>query len=106
MYQVIHLHPAAPSKPAPGKPCNGCGVCCAAQPCPIGALVSRRRNGACSALAWSQEQAIYRCGLVDEPAAHLPSGLRAAAPLVARIAKRFIAAGIGCDCTLRVTGAQ
>ena len=26
---ILHLHPAAPEKPAFGQSCNGCGVCCA-----------------------------------------------------------------------------
>ena len=102
VYQVIHLHPAAPAKPEPGEACNGCGVCCASEPCPVGVLISRRREGACAALAWSQDQGLYRCGLVEDAEAHLPRGLRPAAALLARLAKRFIAAGVGCDCNLQV----
>ena len=43
-HAVIYLHPAAPAKPAVGAACNGCGVCCAWQPCPLGMLVSGRRH--------------------------------------------------------------
>ena len=39
-HAVIHLHPSAPPKPAEGAACNGCGVCCAWQPCPLGVLAS------------------------------------------------------------------
>jgi hypothetical protein len=98
-HQVILLHPDAPAKPAPGAACNGCGLCCAAEPCPIGVLVSRRTRGACAALVWRGEAGAYRCGLVEQPAAHLPPRLAWAAPLLRRLARRFIAAGIGCDCS-------
>ena len=54
---------AAP-KPALGEPCNGCGVCCLTEPCPVGMLVSRKRRGACAALRWEEETSRYRCGVV------------------------------------------
>lgn len=99
-HQVIHLHPDAPTKPSPGAACNGCGVCCASEPCPVGALVSRRLQGACAALVWGDGAQAYRCGLVEQPAAHLPRALAWTAPLLRRLARRLIAAGIGCDCSL------
>lgn len=104
MYQVIQLHPAAPTQPPEGAACNGCGVCCASAPCPIGVLVSGRRSGACAALAWSEAAASYRCGLIERPAAHLPAPLRWGAPLLARLARRSIAAGIGCDASAGIEG--
>jgi hypothetical protein len=97
MRQVILLRIEAPAKPAEGAPCNGCGVCCAVEPCPVGQLVSRRRSGACSALVWQEAQQRYVCGLVSEPQAHLPRALGWTAPLLSRWARRLIAAGIGCD---------
>jgi hypothetical protein len=99
MHAVIHLHPAAPAKPAEGAPCNGCGVCCASEPCPAGVLVSRRRQGRCAALTWNEAGALYRCGLIVQPRQFLPRGLRWAAPLAARWARRSISAGQGCDCS-------
>ncbi len=104
MYQVIQLHPEAPAQPAEGAPCNGCGVCCASEPCPLGAIASGRRHGACAALVWNEHSANYRCGLIERPAAHLPAGLRWGAPLLARLARRSIASGIGCDAGLGVEG--
>jgi hypothetical protein len=47
--RIIYLQPAAPPKPAMGAACNGCGLCCLAEPCPLGIWVSRRRTGACKA---------------------------------------------------------
>lgn len=93
-HRVIHLHPQAPRKPAWGTACNGCGVCCAAEPCPVGIVVSRRRAGPCAALRWDAAASIYRCGVVQEPGAYL-RWLPAA--WARRLALRWIAAGAGCD---------
>jgi hypothetical protein len=100
--QVIRLHPAAPAKPAERAPCNGCGVCCAAEPCPVGVLVSGRRTGACAALSWNRDASLYRCGLVSSPGVVLPRLPRALAPLVSRLARRWISAASGCDSSLVV----
>jgi hypothetical protein len=100
--QIIRLHPHAPPKPPEAATCNGCGVCCAAEPCPIGVLVSRRRHGACRALRWHDADGRYRCGLAAEPTAVLPRLPRALAPLVRRLALRWISAASGCDSDLVV----
>ncbi len=88
--QLIHIHPEAPAKPAFGQPCNGCGVCCLAEPCPVGMIVSRRTRGACSALEWNEAARHYRCGMLTRPR------LRWMRPLL----RRWISAGSGCDATL------
>jgi hypothetical protein len=95
--QVIHIHAAAPAKPPQGVACNGCGVCCAAAPCPLGMGLSRRRHGACAALQWNEGAARYDCGVVAAPAVWLP-WLPAA--LARRLARRWIAAARGCDSDL------
>ena len=100
--QIIRLHPAAPAKPAESAPCNGCGVCCAAEPCPVGMLVSGRRTGACEALLWNPDDGRYRCGLVGAPQVVLPRLPSALAPLVSRLALRWISAASGCDSSLVV----
>ena len=102
MTDLIRIHAAAPDKPAPGQPCNGCGVCCAIEPCPAGIAVSRRRRGACAALTWVEGEARYRCGLVARPSDFLPRPLAWAAPLAAAAARRYISAGSGCDCDAEV----
>lgn len=101
-HQVIRLYATAPAKPAPDAPCNGCGVCCAVEPCPVGVVLTGRRTGACKALAWSESASRYRCELVADPVAMLPWLPRALAPLVRRLAWRWISAASGCDSTLVV----
>ena len=102
VYQTIHLRVDAPKKPAEGMACNGCGVCCASEPCPLGILASGRTEGACAALEWQAGAGLYRCGMIEHPAAHLPAGLRWTAPVVKRLAVRYISAGTGCDCSIAV----
>lgn len=95
MATVIRIHADAPSKPALGAGCNGCGVCCLAEPCPVGRVVSLRRVGPCRALRWQSKEggagARYRCALMAS---------RVLRPLVAR----WIAAGQGCDSDADVVG--
>lgn len=86
--RIIHIHPQAPAKPPLGEPCNGCGICCLSEPCPIGMLISRRRHGACAALRWDGER--YLCGALTARAGRLRRWL----------VRRWIAAGAGCDCSL------
>lgn len=90
---TVELHREAPAKPAEGQPCNGCGVCCALETCPLGQLRFLRRRGPCPALTWSDEAGRYHCGLL---LAHSPDSLRG------RLCARWIAAGSGCDCSAEV----
>jgi hypothetical protein len=101
-HQVIHIHVAAPTKPAWGATCNGCGVCCLAEPCPLGQVISRKRKGACDALRWDEAAALYRCGVLSDTEALLGTGWRWAAPVLRRLAQRWIAAGVGCDASVEV----
>lgn len=88
-HRLIHLHVQAPPKPPAGADCNGCGVCCAAGPCPLGLLQGRRWRGPCPLLRWDDAARRYRCGALD-------------GPLPRRWVARWIGAGRGCDCTLQV----
>lgn len=97
---LVWLQPDAPAKPPVGAACNGCGVCCSWAPCPVGMLISRRRQGACAALVWQAEAGCYRCGLLSAPARRWPGWPRWAHAAVHRWARRWIAAGQGCDCAL------
>lgn len=101
----------APFKPAVGTPCNGCGVCCLLEPCPLGGWLSRKREGACDALRWDESTHTYRCGAVT----HTDEVLRARWPkplammlpmatwLVSRLAARWVAVGVGCDCDVQTS---
>jgi hypothetical protein len=72
----------------------------------LGRLLSGRQRGACVALRWQADSGQYRCGAIMMPAAvlddRLPATLRFLSPWLAsalgRWAKRWVAAGIGCDC--------
>jgi len=104
MQQLIHLHPAAPDKPVSGRPCNGCGVCCLAEPCPLGQLVSAKRQGACRALRWDESAARYRCGMVANPRELMPWLPRSTEVLARRLALRWIGAAQGCDSYAELLG--
>jgi hypothetical protein len=108
--QIIHIHPKATSKPPVGKPCNGCGVCCLVEPCPLGVVLSGRRVGACDAIRWQVESGVYRCGAIIDSEAVLRHALipwlqglaPMLAPLLRRLSRRWIAVGLGCDSALEV----
>jgi hypothetical protein len=108
---IIHIFPEAAAKPGFGAPCNGCGVCCLIEPCPLGVLLSGRRHGACQALRWQAEMRQYRCGAISAPvevlATRLPRVLQFSVPWLAwaltRWARRWVAAGAGCDCSVEAT---
>jgi hypothetical protein len=91
--QIIHIHAQAPSKPLLGQPCNGCGVCCLVEPCPVGMVLSRRVRGACKALRWDDVRRRYVCGVLMDTANRKPRWLH-------RWVARMIAAGQGCDAAL------
>ncbi len=95
--RTVWLRPDAPAKSALGAACNGCGVCCAAEPCPLGMWLSRRRSGACRALAWEASRGRYVCGALAEPARWMP----VLPPAWARwLVARWIGAARGCDSDL------
>lgn len=112
--QVIYLQPDAPPKPALGAPCNGCGICCLAEPCPLGVVLSARRSGACRALRWNESAVRYECGAITQPDEVLGAAMDSW-PLPTRVkqglggllarrlpgwARRWVAAGKGCDAAL------
>lgn len=101
---LVWLHPEAPAKPAEGEPCNGCGLCCLAEPCPLGVLVSRRTTGACAALRWSDDAHRYVCGMVSDPGGVTGITWPWAARWMAALARRWIASGVGCDAQLDSDG--
>ena len=59
--------------------------------------VTRQVHGPCPALLWKSEDRAYRCGLLTSPEKHVRWLPRS---LVQRLARRWIAAGTGCDAPL------
>jgi hypothetical protein len=68
-----------------------------AEPCPLGVLLSRRRQGRCRALLWNADTGQYRCGALTQPQRFLPWLPSTWATAWVR---RWIAASAGCDATL------
>jgi len=99
--RTILLPPAAPPKPAAGRPCNGCGVCCAVETCPVARVVLLRRRGPCPALEWQGD--LYRCGLLARPRHYLPWLPDRWDAFARRLLGRWIAAGRGCDSTAEIS---
>ena len=102
---IIHLELGAPHKPPVGYTCNGCGVCCALETCPIARIVFLQRKGPCPALEWSQSTSRYHCGLLVQPERYLwlarvLSGRFRS--FIQRLMSRSISEGSGCDCTVGV----
>jgi len=100
--QIIQLHHNAPTKPAEGQPCNGCGVCCALETCPAGRLRFLQATGPCPALEWSDSEARYLCGMLVNSGKYLGWLPNAGIPIARRLLARWIAAGKGCDCSADV----
>jgi hypothetical protein len=95
--QTLILHADAPPKPEHGQPCNGCGICCIAERCPVALLVLPGGRGSCAALEWDGPAGRYFCGMVRRPAnyiAWLPRSWEGAA---GRWFAVRIAAGKACD---------
>jgi hypothetical protein len=95
--QIIQIHAQAPAKPALGQPCNGCGVCCAAEPCPVSLALLWPHTAPCQALVWSNDNKRYLCGMVSEPTSFIKWLPKRLDKLASKIFKRWIAANTLCD---------
>ncbi|HWU65834.1 MAG TPA: hypothetical protein VNZ84_02420 [Methylophilus sp.] len=95
--QIITIHALAPQKPPLGTTCNGCGICSAAEPCPVSLALLWPHQTPCKALLWNAEEQRYLCGMVSQPARFLrwlPGRLNNSA---SRLFRRWIAADTVCD---------
>lgn len=95
--QTIALHQQAPEKPNYGDKCNGCGVCCAAEPCPVAHLLLWQFKGACKALQWQEAGQRYQCGMVVEPKTYIRFLPNRLTPLISLWCAKRISLDTGCD---------
>lgn len=100
--QVIELHPLAPPKPEYGACCNGCGVCCAAEPCPVAYVFLRQFKGRCRALLWQEAAGRYVCGMVACPDRYVSFFPRRWRERIGQFFASRIAAGVGCDFAVEI----
>jgi len=94
---LIEIHPRAPFKPEYAQACNGCGVCCAVEPCPVAYVLLWQFRGRCRALLWQNEGHRYVCGMVVCPDRYvklIPANLR---EWMGGVLAKRISAGTGCD---------
>lgn len=92
----------APDYPGHGKPCNGCGICCRAELCPVGMAVftptvpaPSHVPGPCPALEREGER--FRCGLVNNPAKYAPARAKLHSVDELRSAALLLLGQEGCD---------
>jgi len=95
--KIIWLHQQAPGKPALGQPCNGCGTCCATEPCPMAIVFLWQRRGRCRALEWDEAVSLYRCGMLRRPEYYVRTLPHFFRHIMRRLVKRWIAADTACD---------
>jgi hypothetical protein len=95
--QVILIRADSPAKPTLGATCNGCGVCCAAEPCPVSLAFLWPHQTPCKALVWSETDKRYFCGMVIKPSKFLVWLPKFADKFASRLFKRWISANQACD---------
>ena len=84
----------APEKPEFGSPCNGCGFCCAAEPCGIAQEFLGAMDGPCPAMQFDEGR--FWCGLVRTPGRYLGTKPEFDA-LISRTVVQALGVGRGCD---------
>ena len=100
--QIIQIHALAPAKPALGEPCNGCGVCCAAEPCPVSLALLWPHQAPCKALIWHDVENRYLCGMVMQPSNYLVWLPIFADKFASKLFKRWIVADTNCDADVSI----
>lgn len=84
-----------PAYPGYGQKCNGCGLCCIDQPCPVADNLRVWKDGKCKAL--QLVDGVYRCGMMTTPdkfTKYVPKNKRAEA---AANIRRQLGSGVYCD---------
>lgn len=96
-FRTVELHPLAPDKPDYGARCNGCGLCCAFEPCPVARIFLLQSSRKCRALLWQDDAGSYVCGMVVCPDRYVRMIPRRWRECSGKFFASRIAAGTGCD---------
>ena len=89
-----------PEYPGTGNPCNGCGLCCLAEPCPV-SLELFGQSSQCPALEFDGGR--FRCALMTNPGDYgaIPEGVLSLdldhEMAASSYYRQLIGAGMGCD---------
>lgn len=85
-----------PEKPRFGEPCNGCGYCCAAEPCALAVeYVGAGEEGPCPALEFEDGRAW--CGLVRHASRYMDLPNDWADQILGEMFAAALGTGRGCD---------
>jgi hypothetical protein len=84
----------APIKPRHGEPCNGCGLCCAAERCPLAVVLIGDGPAPCPALELDEGR--FWCGLIRNTAKYTIAIEAEKAPWLGEILRQQYF-GTGCD---------
>lgn len=84
-------------KPAHGSPCNGCGWCCAAEPCGVARehIPGHPAEGPC--LALEHEAGRFVCGMIRRPSHYMRLPNDWADVVLGEMIATALGAGRGCD---------
>ena len=87
----------APPKPASGSPCNGCGFCCAAEPCGVALnhIPGCSAQGPCPAMEF--EAGRFFCGMIRRPSHYMQLPNAWADEVLGDMIAQALGAGRGCD---------
>lgn len=84
----------APEYPGYGLPCNGCGFCCAAEPCQVARDFAGFTEGPCPAMQF--EESRFVCGMVRNPSRYIDTP-KAADDFIGAMIGEALGVGKGCD---------
>lgn len=86
-----------PVKPSFGSACNGCGYCCAVEPCKVARefIPDHPTGGQCLALEWTEGR--FACGMIRRPGYYMRLPNDWADGLIGSMIADALGAGKGCD---------
>lgn len=96
MAETIHLPPKIDAKPRRGQPCNGCGWCCAMEPCELAReFISGPVTAPCPAL--ERQDGRFVCGMIRRPSHYMDLPNDWADQHLGGMFAEALGAGRGCD---------